>query len=106
MKNVILFIAVLHLLFSGSALAEDTLHCRGKIIDVGMKMEDVRKHCGAPDHSSVDNQAVHYGNRISGTTPVSTWHYIQPGGQLIAVLVFDVDKLQSIEYISKLDEDL
>jgi hypothetical protein len=34
-----------------------------------MKMEDVRRHCGAPDFSSVDDQAVHAGNRITGTTP-------------------------------------
>jgi hypothetical protein len=105
MKNKILYIVVLHLLLSGSALAEESLRCRSEIIDVGMKMDYVRKHCGAPDYSSVDHQAVHDGNRRAGTTPFTTWHYNQPGGQLIAVLVFDVDKLQSIEYIDKLDED-
>jgi hypothetical protein len=106
MKNKILYLVVLHLLLSGIALAEDSLSCRSKIIDIGMTMEDVRKHCGAPDYSSIDNQAVHAGNRTTGTTPVATWHYNQPGGQLIAVLVFDTEKLRSIEYVDKMDDDL
>jgi len=106
MKKKLLYIVVLHALLCGPALAKDSLSCRGKIIDIGMKMEDVRTHCGAPNYSSIDNQAVHAGNRITGTTPVTTWHYNQPGGQIIAVLVFDVDKLRSIEYIDKMDDDL
>ncbi len=67
-------------------------------------MEDVHKHCGKPDFSSVDDQAVHSGNRVTGTTPVTSWRYKQPDGLLIAVLVFDVDQLQSIKLVDKIDE--
>lgn len=88
------------LIMAGSVQAQDTLHCRGKIIDVGMSMEIVRQHCGTPDNSIVDEQPVHSGNRITGVTTVTTWHYNQPGNILVAVLVFDVHKLQSIEYVA------
>ena len=104
MRTIVSLITLLHLLIGGSALAQDTLSCKTKIIDVGMKMEDVRHYCGKPDYSNVEDYAVHQGNRITGTTPVATWHYNQPGGLLIAVLKFDQDELKSIEYIDKFDE--
>lgn len=105
MKILILCISFFMFLLSGSAIADESINCRGKIIDRGMTMEEVRKHCGKPDYSSVDDQAVHQGNKIRGTTPVTTWHYKQPGGMLIAVLVFDVDKLQSIKLVDKYEEE-
>ena len=91
---------------SANADVNTPLQCRSKIIDVGMSMEEVRQHCGKPTSSSVDNQPVRSRNRTVGTTPVTTWHYRQPGGLMDAVLVFDVDKLRSIEYVNKMEEDL
>jgi len=67
-------------------------------------MEDIHTHCGKPDFSSVDDQAVHSNNRVTGTTPVTSWRYIQPDELLIAVLVFDVDLLQSIKLVDKINE--
>lgn len=100
-RKISYIVATISLLLAGVVSAQESLHCKGKIIDVGMSMEVVRKHCGNPDSSSVDNQAVHAGSHVSGTTPVTTWRYKQPGGQIFAVLVFDVDKLLSIEYVGK-----
>ena len=105
MRYIILQMALFVLLYNGFAIAGDSIHCRGKIIDVGMTSEEVRKHCGKPDYENVDIQSVHSGNRVTGETPVTTWHYNQPGGLLIAVLVFDVDKLRSIELVDKMEED-
>jgi hypothetical protein len=101
--GTLLFVACT-LIVSGPVFSQDSLRCRGKIIDRGMEMEEVQRHCDKPDFSSVDNQAIHSGNRISGTTPITTWHDNQPGGLLIAVLVFDQDKLRSIEYLDSMQE--
>ena len=89
----------------GSVNADQSLRCGSKLIDVGDSMEEVRKHCGKPTYSSVDDQVIHAGNHAIGTTPVTTWKYRQSGSSIYAVLVFDVDKLRSIEYIDKMDDD-
>jgi hypothetical protein len=102
--KILYFVFAITLLIGGTAYAQDTLTCGVKIIDVGMTMEEVSKHCGKPDSGIIDDQPIHTGNRFGGTTEVTTWRYIQPGGLIIAVLVFDVDKLQSIEYVDKFDE--
>ena len=104
-RTIMYSVIAIQLLIAGAAYAQDSLTCGNKIIDVGMSMEEVSKHCGKADSSKVEHPPVHSGkNRFGGRTEVTTWHYKRPGGLLIAVLVFDVDTLQSIEMVDKYDE--
>jgi hypothetical protein len=83
------------------ALADDSLRCGSKLVRIGMSMEDVQEYCGSPSSSSIENQNVHSGNRVVGTTQIHTWHYDRGAGQRTAVLEFDQEKLRSIHYESK-----
>ncbi|MFT5502172.1 MAG: hypothetical protein ACI88G_002314 [Woeseiaceae bacterium] len=88
------------LIFAMPANAE-TLRCGSKIVDTGMSMDEVKKHCGNPSSSSIEEQDVRSGNRVVGKTQVHTWLYNRGSGQNTAVLVFDQEKLMSITYKSK-----
>lgn len=79
----------------------DTLRCGSKIVATGMSMADVKKHCGQPSSTSVEERDVRSGNRVVGTTQFHTWRYNRMSGQSTAVLEFDQDKLMSIKYERK-----
>jgi len=79
----------------------DTLRCGSKIVETGMNMADVKKYCGQPSSTSVEEQDVRSGNRVVGTTQFHIWRYNRMSGQNTAVLEFDQDKLMSIKYESK-----
>jgi hypothetical protein len=79
----------------------DTLRCGSKIVDTGMSMADVKKYCGQPSSTSVEEHDVRSGNRVVGTTQFHIWRYNRMSGQSTAVLEFDQDKLMSIKYVSK-----
>ena len=85
----------------GSVASADTLRCGSKIVDIGMNMDEVRKYCGTPSSTAVEEQDVRSGNRVVGKTQINIWQYKRSSGQKTAVLQFDQDKLMSISYISK-----
>ncbi len=89
------------LLMTLPASAEDTLRCGSKIVKIGMTMTEVKKYCGNPSSTSIEEQAVHAGPRVVGTTQIHTWRYDRSTGQRTAVLEFDLEKLKSITYESK-----
>ena len=93
-------LATLALVGASPALA-DTLRCGSKIVETGMSMTEVKKHCGSPSSTSVEEQDVRSGNRVVGTTEFHIWRYNRMSGQDTAVLEFDQDKLMSIKYESK-----
>lgn len=80
---------------AGPAAADNTLSCGSKLIETGMTAAEVLKHCGEPASRKVEDQAVHSGNRIVGTTQFQIWSYERSGAT--RVLKFDQDKLMSIE---------
>ena len=93
-------IATLALVGTSPAFA-DTLRCGSKIVETGMTMSEVKKYCGSPSSTSVEEQDVRSGNRVVGTTEFHIWRYNRMSGQSTAVLGFDQDKLMSIKYESK-----
>lgn len=88
------------LLYSHIGYAE-SLRCGSKIVDIGINMDDVKKYCGSPSSSSIEEQDVRSGNRVVGTTQIHIWRYKRSSGQRTAILEFDQNKLRSITYESK-----
>ena len=86
---------------STSPAIADTLSCGSKIVETGMTQADVKKYCGQPSSTSVEERDVRSGNRVVGTTQFHTWRYNRMSGQNTAVLEFDQDKLMSIKYERK-----
>ncbi len=95
--HIIILIALLWATTSNA----DTLRCGSKIVQIGMTMTEVKKYCGNPSSTSIEEQAVHAGPRVVGTTQIHTWRYNRSSGQRTAVLEFDLEKLKSIIYESK-----
>lgn len=81
--------------------AEDSLRCGNKIVRTGMTMAEVRKYCGNPTSTSIEEQDVRAGPRVVGITEIHTWIYKRASGQRTAVLQFDLDKLKTITFQSK-----
>ena len=79
----------------------DTLRCGSKIVQTGMTMAKVKKYCGNPSSTSIEEQDVRSGPRVVGTTEIHTWRYRRSSMQRTAVLEFDQEKLMSITYESK-----
>ena len=84
-----------------SAAADDTLRCGSKIVRTGMTMTEVKKYCGNPSSTSIEEHDVHAGPRVVGKTEIHTWRYNRASGQRTAILEFDQEKLMSITYESK-----
>jgi len=90
------------LLWSTTAIAAgDTLRCGGKIVQTGMTMAEVKKYCGNPSSTEVEEHDVRAGNRVVGTTQLHIWRYKRMSTQKTAVLEFDQEKLMVIKYVSK-----
>ena len=100
MKARLVILATLACGLASPAFA-DTLRCGSKIVETGMSMDEVKKYCGAPSSTSVEDRDVRSGNRVVGTTQFHTWRYNRMSGQSTAVLEFDQQKLMSIKYESK-----
>lgn len=83
------------LLASGTALADAPFRCGSKIIEVGMSMSEVLRHCGEPASKRVEEHDVRSGNRVVGTTEFHLWTYGHPGGTS-RTLEFDQQKLVAI----------
>lgn len=96
----IIFSAVI-LFLASSSLAQETLRCGGKIVQTGMTMEEVKKHCGNPSSTSIEVQDVRSGPRVVGTTEIHIWRYDRGSMQRTAVLEFDQQELTSIIYESE-----
>lgn len=75
--------------------ADETFRCGSRLIEVGMTRAEVLEYCGEPTSKSVEVQDVRSGTRIVGTTEVQRWTY--ESYQATRVLVFDQEKLRSIE---------
>jgi hypothetical protein len=82
-------------LASAAALADEGMRCGSRIIEIGATQAEVLAQCGEPTARSVDVQDVHSGNRVVGTTEVHRWTYESYSAK--RVLVFDQDRLRSIE---------
>lgn len=89
------------LLLIGTAASAETLRCGSKIVDVGMSMDEVRKYCGKPSSTEIEEHDVRAGNRVVGKTELHKWRYNRSSGQKTAVLEFDQNKLMSIKYVKK-----
>ena len=100
MKTISLLLLGLTFL-PAATMADDTLRCGSKIVRTGMTMDEVKKFCGAPSSSSIEEQDVRSGNRVVGKTQVHTWRYERGSGQRTALLEFDQEELQFIRYESK-----
>jgi hypothetical protein len=96
----LIFLAAI-LFLATSAGAEDSLRCGSKIVQTGMTMEEVKKYCGNPSSTAIEEQDVRSGPRVVGKTQIHTWRYDRASGQRTAVLEFDQQKLMSITYESK-----
>ncbi len=83
------------------ASGDDTLRCGSKIVQTGMTMTEVKKYCGNPSSTAIEEQDVRAGPRVVGKTQIHTWRYNRSSTQRTAVLEFDLDKLMSITYESK-----
>lgn len=92
---------VLTILFFSGASSAESLRCGNKIVDTGMSMDDVKKYCGNPTTSSIEEQDVRSGNRVVGKTQIHIWRYKRASGQRTAVLQFDQEMLKTIAYESK-----
>ncbi|MFO1394292.1 MAG: DUF2845 domain-containing protein [Steroidobacteraceae bacterium] len=77
------------------ARSDDTMRCNGRVISVGMNKAQVQAACGAPDSAEDVPQPVRSGNQVVGQTVQSRWTY--DSGTVTRVLVFDQDRLISIE---------
>ena len=88
-------------LLIGATASAETLRCGSKIVDVGMTMEQVKKYCGKPSSTTIEEHDVRSGNRVVGKTELHIWQYNRSSGQNTAVLEFDQGKLMSIKYVSK-----
>jgi hypothetical protein len=88
-------------LLIGSTATAETLRCGSKIVNVGMTMDEVRKYCGKPSSTAVEEHDVRSGNRVVGKTQLHIWRYNRSSGQNTAVLEFDQEKLMSISYVRK-----
>ena len=75
--------------------ADETFRCGSRLIEVGMTQAEVLAYCGEPTSKSVEVQDVRSGTRNVGTTEVQRWTY--ESYQATRVLVFDQEKLRSIE---------
>lgn len=56
------------LLFNLPAIADDTLGCGSKIVHTGMSTEEVKRYCGNPSLTAVEEQDVHAGARVIGNS--------------------------------------
>jgi len=93
---------IIALLWATTAIAAgDTLRCGSKIVQTGMTMEEVKKYCGNPSSTEVEEHDVRAGNRVVGKTQLHIWRYNRMSTQKTAVLEFDQEKLMSIKYESK-----
>jgi hypothetical protein len=54
-----------------------------------MTMEEVKKYCGNPSSTAIEEQDVHAGPRVVGKTQIHFWRYDRASGQRTAVLEFD-----------------
>ena len=80
---------------AGPVQSEESFRCGSKLIVPGMSQAEVLQHCGEPSSRSTETQDVRSGNRVTGQTAVHRWTY--DSYSVTRVLVFDQDKLVSIE---------
>ena len=78
--------------------AQSAMRCGSKIIDVGMTMAEVVRHCGEPASREVEEHDVRAGNRVVGTTQLNRLTYRQ-SGSITRMLEFDQDKLIAIKLV-------
>jgi hypothetical protein len=76
------------LIVTAPSAAEDTLRCGSKIVQTGMTMTEVKKYCGNPSSTSIEEQDVRAGPRVVGKTQIHIWRYDRYAGQRTAVLEF------------------
>ena len=88
-------IALSGIALSSASLADDSFRCGSKLIVTGMSQAEVLQQCGAPSSRSTEKQDVRSGNRVTGQTELQRWTY--ESYSATRVLVFDQDKLVSIE---------
>ena len=94
LRNSVL-LALSGIALSGASLADESFRCGSKLIVAGMSQAEVLQHCGEPATRSTEKQDVRSGNRVTGQTEVHRWTY--ESYSVTRVLVFDQDKLVSIE---------
>lgn len=100
MTRIVIVVLLATVLAASSANA-DSFRCGGKIVRAGMTMDEVRKACGKPTTTSIEEHDVRAGNRVVGTTQIHTWRYRRSSGQRTAVLQFDGGEVKSIAMESK-----
>jgi len=93
-------ISLLTILGSTAAMG-DTLRCGSKIVETGMTQAEIKKYCGKPSATEIEEHDVRSGNRVVGKTELHIWTYNRGSGQNAAVLEFDQEKLLSIKFVRK-----
>jgi hypothetical protein len=80
----------------GSALADSSFRCGGKLITVGMTRSDVTRYCGSPKSQTDEAVPVLNGShQVVGKTMKYRWTYESYSAS--RVLEFSEDKLVAIE---------
>ena len=74
---------------------DEGMRCGSKLVEIGMTQSAVLGQCGAPSSKSEEIVPVRSGNQVVGQTSIQRWTYA--GYSATRVLVFDQDKLVSIE---------
>jgi hypothetical protein len=78
-----------------AAADDEGMRCGSKLIEIGMTRSAVLGQCGAPSSKSEEIVPVRSGNQVVGQTSIQRWTYADYSST--RVLVFDQDKLVSIE---------
>lgn len=69
MKTIVAALFALAVLAGASPAAAQSFYCQSKVIDVGIRVDEVLRYCGQPAY--IDRQYVERSVRI-GTSPLTT----------------------------------
>ena len=92
--------------FAPVARADRSMTCGNSLVRVGMTAPEVAAKCGEPKDKIIEQVPIQArtargGTVLVGYTEVQRWTYDRGYGRFPAVLVFDDDKLKSIDVIAR-----
>jgi hypothetical protein len=106
MDNLIMRTAVLAIMvmYTGTADAQGSLRCKGRIVDVGKSAAEVLALCGKPARRIATQVPVRIGvrsgfTRFGGFSTVEQWIYDRGWGKYPAVLHFDDGIIRRVDHL-------
>ena len=101
---------IILLVYAGTADAQGSLRCKGRIIDVGESADKVLALCGKPSERMATRipvrAAVGSGfTRFTGYSTAEQWVYDRGYGKFPAVLHVDEGRIRRIDYLSRRSGD-